>query len=120
MNFIKIDGVAVKAPDTYQITRADLDSDKSKRSQTGYLQRSRIRAGMYTISISWSGTVEEIAAIANALSPESISVTIFDFTSGAWVTLTMYAGDRTGELKRYWQNSENSSPCSLSCNLIEY
>lgn len=120
MDFIKIDGVAVKAPDTYQITRSDLDSDKSKRSQTGYLQRSRIRAGMYTIAISWSGTVEEIATIANALSPESINVTIFDFTSGAWVTLTMYAGDRTGELKRYWQNTENQSPCSLSCNLIEY
>lgn len=79
MDFIKIDGVAVKAPDTYQITRADLDSDKSKRNQTGYLQRSRIRAGMYTISISWSGTVEEIAAIANALSPESISVSDFRF-----------------------------------------
>lgn len=115
---ITIDGVDLPTPSKFKITRADLDSGDTHRNELGYLQRDRVRQGLYKLELEFIGTSPEIHTIESAISPVAVNVT-FPTPTGR-ITRRMYAGDRNGpEMvkndkvtdKIYWR---------LSFNLIEY
>jgi hypothetical protein len=116
MAILSIDGVDIPAPSTFKLPRYDLDSADTRRNEEGYLQRDRIRQGVFKIELEWrSITSAELQIIDNAIAPASIRVT-FPSADGMQ-TKTMYAGDRNAEIIRYKQNDIR---WKASLNLIEY
>lgn len=118
MAMISINGVGLPPPTTLTVGKQDLDSPDSTRNERGYLQRDRIRQGMYRIELEFNTkTASEIAAIERTLTGAALTVTFPD--AGGNVTKKMYVGDRT---KNMVLNNRVSSRArwSLSFNLVEY
>ena len=117
MAILIIDGVDLPAPSSLKIQESDLDSADTNRNEEGYLQRDRIRQGIYKIELEWKGiTNAQLATILNAIKPASVAVKFP--TENGLVTKTMYAGDRKIEVARYKNN--NDIRWNISFNLTEY
>jgi len=116
MAMLKIDGVDMPAPATFKTPRFDLDSGDTNRNEEGYLQRDRIRQGIFKIELEWKGiTSAQLNTIETAIAPASVQVT---FPSAAGMqTKTMYAGDRQTELIKY---QGTDIRWNISFNLTEY
>lgn len=92
--FIRIDGIALPEPISGPFTEFDIDSEKTGRAESGYLNRERIRSNVGAIELSWEHlTAEQALLIRRALSPASFRVEL-RFPGGTTVR-TMYAGDRS-------------------------
>ena len=116
MAMLKIGGVDMPAPSVFKLPRFDLDSGDTNRNEEGYLQRDRIRQGVYKIELEWWGiTSSQLQTIETAIMPAKIQVT-FPTASGMQ-TKTMYAGDRQTELIKY---QGNDIRWNISFNLTEY
>lgn len=121
MAMITIGAAALPNPKEYSVSIMDLDSDGSGRSESGYLKRSRLRAGVYKIEATFIVSKTQLKTITDALAPVSFSVTFFDPTTSSDPTKTMYAGDKAGTLQSYTSEaSPNESMWELSISLIEY
>lgn len=123
MSMISIDGTPLPNPKTYKVKRQDLDSDSTTRTETGKLKRDRIRAGIYTIDISWELlSWEQIQLITGKVAPESFSVTFVDGTTGNPAqTAVMYSGDREAPLAVLLDVAHpEKSSWGLSFTLIEF
>lgn len=112
---IKINGVDIATPKTYEATVTDLDGE-TNRNANGEMIRDRI-AVKRKLNLEWGPlTQTEIQTLLSAVSSVFFTVTFPDPMSGM-VTKTMYVGDRTapaysfidGEVK--WQG--------LKMNFIE-
>ena len=104
------------APTQYTLDIQDIDSEATGRSETGYMNRERVRAGIYKLALEFTNiTSEDVLRIKEAIEPESFPVTLFD---GQSVTVTMYAGNRTLKLKSI--DSESNCFWDLSFSLTEY
>ena len=112
---IKINGVDIATPKTYEATVSDLDGE-SNRNANGELVRDRI-AVKRKLNLEWGPlTQAEMQTLLSAVSSVFFTVTFPDPQLGV-VTKTMYVGDRTvpaysyinGEVK--WQG--------LKMNFIE-
>lgn len=120
MALISIGGVELPGLYKYEVGKADIDSENTKRTETGLLVRDRVRAGVYKIEAGFRVTTTQLKTITDAISPASFSVTFFDPTSSANVTKTMYAGDKKAELVHYNNSVPNNSLWELSVSLVEY
>lgn len=118
MSIVSINGVQLPPPTSLKVGKQDLDSPDSTRNERGYLQRDRIRQGMYKIELEFNvKTGNEIQLIESAIQGASLNVTFPD-TSGK-ITKTMYVGDRNKEIVLYNSNPDKVR-WSLSFNLVEY
>lgn len=115
MAMLKIDGVDMPAPSVFKIPRFDLDSGDTNRNEEGYLQRDRIRQGIFKIELEWKGiTSAQLNTIETAIAPASVQVTFP--TATGMQTKTMYVGDRMVEMVKY----QPETRWNISFNLIEY
>ena len=93
MAAVTIGSTQLPAPSKYSTSRFDIDSEGTKRNEQGYLQRYRVRQGLYRLELEWTGITDaQASAIDTATAPSTFSVT-FDTPNGP-VTKTMYVGDR--------------------------
>ena len=118
MAMIVVGSTSLPNPTEYTVTRSDLDSDNTGRSESGILQRDRVRAGVYKIQTTFRVTQPNLKIITDAITPVSFSVTFFDPTSSSNPTKTMYAGDRSGKLLQSVDGG--ASYWDLTVDLIEY
>lgn len=118
-NVIRVDNVTLPTPVSYTVTRNDLDGPDTERSEAGYLNRDRLRAGMYTISVSWELPESELSRLTSALMPEKILVEFFDLTTCQSKTAYMYAASPTASVISPGASTEDMM-CSYSCTLIEF
>lgn len=96
---IKINGVDIATPKTYEATVSDLDGE-SNRNANGELVRDRI-AVKRKLNLEWGPlTQSEIQTLLNAVSSVFFTVTFPDPQSGM-ITKTMYVGDRTAPAYQY-------------------
>lgn len=115
MALLQIDGVDMPAPSVFKIPRFDLDSGDTNRNEEGYLQRDRIRQGIFKIELEWKGiTSAQLNTIETAIAPASVQVTFP--TATGMQTKTMYVGDRMVEMVKY----QPETRWNISFNLIEY
>jgi hypothetical protein len=115
MAMLKIDGVDMPAPSVFKLPRFDLDSGDTNRNEEGYLQRDRIRQGIYKIELEWKGiTSAQLNTIETAIAPASVQVT-FPTATGMQAK-TMYVGDRMVEMVKY----QPETRWNISFNLTEY
>lgn len=118
MAIVIINGVGLPAPTSLSVGKQDLDSPDSTRNERGYLQRDRIRAGVYRLELQFNlKKASEIRLIENTLVNSKLTVTFPD--AGGNVTKEMYVGDRTKELVLNHTNP-SLARWSLGFNLVEY
>lgn len=122
--YIKIGLVELPTPSKYDYTEADFDSPDSKRSETGYLNRTRIRRGVRTIKCKWNAiTTEQLNMILAAIEPKVLNVYFFDPKSTTEDKMSSFTGyaqaTRTSTiiLPRY---DSSQTLWSFECSFIEY
>lgn len=118
MDIITIDGVTLPHPSSLKIGRSDLDSPDTTRNEEGYLQRDRIRQGVYKIELGFiAKTSSEITTIESAIQNAELMVTFP--TPQGMQTKKMYVGDRSSNIVLYNGGGDNIR-WDMSFNLIEY
>lgn len=117
MEILVIGGAAMPTPSRYEVLLSDVDSENSGRSETGYLFRDRVRAGMAKISVAWEMlSTEECVRVLAALTPDTLQVSYF---FGSARSAVMYAGDRSIEMI-YGDPRTGDAMWNVSVNLTEY
>lgn len=111
MELVKFGAYTPKAPDKYEVELSDADGENATRSETGYMNRDRVRAGIFKLSLGWSNLeMKDVEELLDAVVPESVDTT---FYFGKSISTDMYAGNRKISLKyrddgeAYWDVSFN-------------
>lgn len=116
MELVSFGNYSPPAPTEYSLDIQDIDSEDTGRGETGYMTRERVREGIYKLSLSFTNiSSEDVTSLKEALSPETIQVTLFD---GSDVTIPMYAGNRTLKLKSI--DDEMNCFWDMKFNLTQY
>lgn len=90
---IKVNGTTIPAPDTYEVTIADLDAS-ANRSGNGTLFRDRV-AVKRTIDMSWTSlSASELSVLLKSVSSIFFTVNYLDPVDNASKTGTFYVSDR--------------------------
>lgn len=124
ITLLKVDGVALKNPSTYDPTFKDLDSSNSYTSETGVLNRDMIRGNHRTINVEWTKlNLQELQTILRSVSDDealkpSFQLEYFDVYSGTFKTGKFYATDRGVKTKRIRTTSDGYF--SLAFNFVEF
>ena len=80
----------------YSVKLSDIDGSNSGRSESGKMNRERIRANIAAIDLEWKMiSTTELSTITTAIAGESFDVSYF---YGSWKNAEMYAGDRSVDL----------------------
>jgi hypothetical protein len=117
MALITVGSTPLPDPYEYSVSLQDIDSENTRRTESGILTRDRVRAGVYKIQATWKVTKAQLKTITDAIAPASFSVTFFDPTTTTSPTKTMYCGDREGKLV---YKDLVGDLWELSTSLIEY
>lgn len=116
MKLVQLGSYTPPAPTKYSLEISDIDSEDTGRGETGVMSRERVRAGIYKLSLGFTNlTSEQVLAIKQAISPEEITVKLFD---GSQVNANMYSGNRTLDLKSI--DDESNCFWDMSFNLTEF
>lgn len=116
MQLIKFGSYTPPTPTDYDVEIQDVDSSDTGRGETGVMNRERVRAGIYKVSLTFSNiTSADVLAIKKAISPERVSVTLFD---GENETAEMYAGNRKLTLKSV--DDESNCYWDVSFSMTEF
>ena len=114
-NVLTIGGVVLPPPMKYTVEYNDLDSSDTGRTEDGLLHRTRIRHDVAKIKVSWEQlTTDKADLILTAIAPDSFTVVYY---FGTQKTATMYAGNRSCELRRI---NCNQAKWNISFDLIEF
>ena len=82
------------SPASYSLGLSDLDSESTKRNESGYMQRDRIRGGIRKYPFKWRCLSDSDAStLLSAVSGENFTVSVKE--PSGMVTKTVYAGDKT-------------------------
>lgn len=117
MNIISFNGYVPNHENIteYTVNLSDLDGEGAGRSETGYMNRDRIRAGLYKIQLGTTNLKDkDVTDILAAISPESVPTS---FYFGRQVNANMYSGDRNLSLKSI--DSDGTCYWDVSFNLVE-
>ena len=94
MEELRINGILMPAPKTYNVNIGDLDSDKTKRNLKGYMHRDRIRV-LRKLECEWGLlTNAEVITILREVIKTEFTVTHPDPYTGGQNTLSMYSSDK--------------------------
>ena len=114
---IKIQGVEVTAPNSYEPTISDIDGE-SNRNALGELIRDRI-AVKRKLACGWGPLSQsEISTLLKVVSDTFFEVEFPDPQDGI-LTKTMYVGDRTAPAYMYDEESKECKWKNLKMNFIE-
>lgn len=114
---IKINGVDIATPKSYEPTISDLDGE-SNRNANGELVRDRI-AVKRKLNLEWGPlTQAEISTLLKSVSSVFFTVTFPDPELGM-ITKTMYVGDRTAPAYMYDEKTKEVKWQGLKMNFIE-
>lgn len=114
---LKINGVEVTAPKTYQPSLNDIDG-ATNRNANGELIRDRI-ATKRKLEMEWGPLSQnEISTLLNAVADEFFECEFLDPKDGV-IAKTMYVGDRTAPAYLYDSDSGEMKWKSLKMDFIE-
>lgn len=114
---IKINGVDIITPKTYEATVSDLDGE-TNRNANGDMVRDRI-AVKRKLNLEWPPLSQgQIKTLLNAVSSVFFTVTFPDPQLGI-ITKTMYVGDRTAPAYFYDEKAKEVKWQGLKMNFIE-
>ena len=116
-NMIKVNGVAVKTPSTFQWSIQDVSASDAGRTQDALMHKMLITRKR-KIAMTWAGpSPEETRAILQAFNSEYFEMTYYDPLDGAEETRIFYTGDRAAPFK--WWMAGNRRFEQVSFDVIE-
>lgn len=116
-NLIKIDGVKIKTPSSFNWSLQDISASDSGRTDDTLMHKNRI-GQKRKISLAWNNpTPEDVSIILQAVNPEYFMVEYPDAMSGQIENREFYVGDRTAPMKIWTVNNKRYS--QLSFDIIE-
>lgn len=117
MSMIKVDGVEIPTPSSFQWGLQDISASESGRTDDTIMHKNRV-GQKRTISLQWNGPDRKTTStILKAFNPEYINVEYPDAMSGVNETRKFYVGDRTAPYKCWWVGNQRME--SLSFDIIE-
>ena len=118
MSYLKINGVTIKAPKSFEFAVMDLDG-QTERTASGRMKRDRI-ATKRKLELEWGHLSDsEISAILSAVSPVFFQVTYPDALTGNQQTRTFYVGDRTAPSYSWSSALQNAKWEGLKMSFVE-
>ncbi len=115
MKLIKFGSYTPPTPTEYKVTIQDIDSSDTGRGETGKMNRERVRSDVFKLELGWTNLKsDDVIAIKEAIKSSSFSVTFF---YGGTETASMYAGDRSLNLKSV--DDSGNAFWDMSFSLIE-
>ncbi len=78
MQYLNFNGIALPLPDSYDIALSDVEADSSGETEAGTTQRDVIRAGVVTISVSFSVSATWLSKLSAYAKKDKIQVSYFD------------------------------------------
>lgn len=116
MQLIRFGSYTPPTPTSYSVDIQDIDSADTGRGETGVMNRERVRAGIYKVSLTFTNiTSDDVLAIKQAISPDKVSTYLFD---GEQVNADMYAGNRQLTLKSV--DDESNCYWDMSFSMTEF
>lgn len=95
VNYMTINGSAVKQPATVTYNRYDMDSEESFRGLDGTMQRDRV-ATKVKLECQWNGlTGPEMSQLLQSMEDVFFPINYYDPLVGGYTTKTFYVGDRS-------------------------
>lgn len=93
---IRIGGVALPPPSSYEVSFEDLDSDKTKRYiESGKMRRKRVRSEVMKISLVYNlKEMQDILSIIKLIRPQTYQVELYLPNEGIVGTLEMYSNKK--------------------------
>lgn len=81
MTLLKVNGVELKSPTSYELKMADIDSSNSGRSESGIMTREVIRRKLATINVEFANiSTAEHQTIIAAVDHDFVEVDFYDGT----------------------------------------
>lgn len=116
--FIKVDGVEMPCPSSFQWGLSDISAAESGRTDDTLMHKNRV-GQKRTLTITWNALDwEDSCKIIQAFNPEYVSVTYPDLLTGNEAeTRTFYTGDKAVPFKSWWLGNQRME--SISFEVIE-
>lgn len=78
MQYLKMEGVDLPLPDSYDLSLADVEADSGGETEAGTTQRDVVRTGVVTIAVAFSVSAAWLARLTAFSKQEKIAVQYFD------------------------------------------
>ena len=88
--YLNFDGVDIPLPDNYEVDMEDKEADSGGETEAGTIQRDVVRAGVVTISVSFSVTQKWLRLLTGYKQQEKIRVRFFDPETASQRTTEFY------------------------------
>lgn len=124
MAFIRIysvdadDFVDVATPASFSVSFSDIDGGSTTRSESGVMQRDRIREGVRKVSCKWNALKQPDAqALLALLRPDQIQIEYPDPETAVRAVKSVFVGDRSNDMVLY---QDGAPRWNISCEFTEY
>lgn len=116
--FLKVDGVAMPCPSSFEWGLQDISAAESGRTDDTTMHKNRV-GQKRKLKVGWNGPDWNTACmIVKAVNPEYIQVTYPDLLTGnKHEVRTFYVGDREAPFKCWWAGNERME--GLNFDFIE-
>ena len=98
--YLNFDGVNLPFPDSYEVELSDKEADSSGETEAGTMQRDVVRAGVVTISVSFSVTQKWLRLLTGYKQKEKIQVGFFDPETASVRQTEMYVEGFKAKLRK--------------------
>lgn len=98
--YLNFDGVDLPLPDSYEVDMSDKEADSGGETEAGTMQRDVVRAGVMTISVSFSVTQKWLKLLTEFKQKEKLQVIFFDPETVSQKVAEMYVDGFKVKLKK--------------------
>lgn len=90
MEYVKINGILLPFPKSYNVSLTDVEADSSGETEAGTIQRDVVRHGMVTIELSYAVTSKWLKTLTAFAKLDKLTVEYFDTEDLNLKTTFMY------------------------------
>ena len=98
--YLNFDGVDLPLPDNYEVDMEDKEADSGGETEAGTIQRDVVRAGVVTISVSFSVTQKWLRLLTGYKQQEKSRVRFFDPETASQRSTEVYVEGFKAKLKK--------------------
>ena len=116
MQYLKMEGMDLPLPDSYDLSLADVEADSGGETEAGTTQRDVVRTGVVTIAVAFAVSAAWLARLTAFSKQEKIAVQYFDTEELALKETEMYV---TGFKAKLYKDTSKKGLWTVSFTLNE-